>query len=108
MDSDRFQKFRQLQAYSTGILWILVDSGGFHKIPMDSVLLEFIPSDSSRFHWIPVDTKDSTEVQSGCVWKSKVQVEWDKIEPEVCQNLIESVPRRMEAVIKAKGGYTKY
>ena len=86
MDSDRFQKFRQLQAYSTGILWILVDSGEFHKIPMDSgefhkipmdsVLLEFIPSDSSRFHWIPVDTKDSMEVQSGCVWKSKVQLMW--------------------------------
>ena len=41
------------------------------------------------------------------LWE-RVQVEWDKIEPEVCQNLIESMPRRMEAVIKAKGGYTKY
>jgi len=38
----------------------------------------------------------------------RIQVEWDKIEPEVCQNLIESMPRRMEAVIRAKGGYTKY
>jgi len=25
-----------------------------------------------------------------------------------CQNLIESMPRRVNAVIKAKGGYTKY
>jgi len=25
---------------------------------------------------------------------------WDNIEPEVCQNLIESMPRRVEAVIK--------
>ena len=41
------------------------------------------------------------------LWE-RVQVEWDKIEPEVCQILIESMPRRMEAVIKAKGGYTKY
>jgi transposase len=38
----------------------------------------------------------------------RVQVEWDKIGKEVCQNLIESMPRRMQAVIQAKGGYTKY
>ena len=36
------------------------------------------------------------------------QEEWEKIEPSVCQNLIESMPRRIEAVLKAKGGYTKY
>jgi hypothetical protein len=34
--------------------------------------------------------------------------EWNKIPPEVCQGLIESMPRRIEAVIKAKGGNTKY
>ena len=27
---------------------------------------------------------------------------------EVCQNLIESMHRRIEAVFKAKGGHTKY
>jgi len=37
-----------------------------------------------------------------------VQAEWEKIEPRVCQELIESMPRRIAAVIKAKGGYTKY
>ena len=36
------------------------------------------------------------------------QDEWDGIEPSVCQNLIESMPRRIEAVLRAKGGYTKY
>ena len=41
------------------------------------------------------------------LWK-RVDIEWNKIEPEVCQNLIESMPRRVEAVIQAKGGYTKY
>jgi hypothetical protein len=41
------------------------------------------------------------------LWE-RVQVEWEKIASEVCQNLIESMPRRMEALIKAKGGYTKY
>src|SRR5229473_485998 len=32
---------------------------------------------------------------------------WESV-AEVCQNLIESMPRRIQAVIKAKGGYTKY
>ena len=34
--------------------------------------------------------------------------EWNNIPSEVCQNLIESMPRRLEAVIKAKRGHTKY
>ena len=39
---------------------------------------------------------------------------WERVEEEykidaaVCQNLIESMPRRVETVLKAKGGYTKY
>ena len=41
------------------------------------------------------------------LWE-RVQVEWDKIEPEVCHNLIESMPRRVAEVVKAKGGHTKY
>jgi hypothetical protein len=41
------------------------------------------------------------------LWKRVVEV-WDAIPAEVCQNLIESMPRRLEAVIKAKGGHTKY
>ncbi|KAG8813429.1 hypothetical protein FRC17_001580 [Serendipita sp. 399] len=38
----------------------------------------------------------------------RIQKEWDAIPKEVCQNLISSMPRRVAAVIKAKGGYTKY
>ena len=38
----------------------------------------------------------------------RVAEKWNKIPPEVCQNLIESMPRLIEAVIKAKGGHTKY
>ena len=41
------------------------------------------------------------------IWERVAEV-WDKIRPEVCQNLIESMPRRVQAVIKAKGGHTKY
>ena len=41
------------------------------------------------------------------LWERVAEV-WKNIPPEVCQNLIESMPRRLEAVIKAKGGHTKY
>jgi transposase len=41
------------------------------------------------------------------LWE-RVQVEWEGISVEECQKLIESMPRRVQAVIRAKGGYTKY
>lgn len=41
------------------------------------------------------------------IWDRVAEV-WGKIKPEVCQGLIESMPRRIEAVVKAKGGHTKY
>jgi hypothetical protein len=41
------------------------------------------------------------------LWE-RVQEVWDAIPKEVCRGLIESMPRRVEAVIRAKGGYTKY
>ena len=33
---------------------------------------------------------------------------WKEIPKEECQKLIESMPRRLAAVITAKGGYIKY
>ena len=39
---------------------------------------------------------------------SVVQIEWERIPVEECQKLIESMPRRIQTVRKAKGGYTKY
>jgi hypothetical protein len=41
------------------------------------------------------------------LWE-RVATEWGKIAKEECQKLIESMPRRVAAVIKAKGGHTKY
>ena len=38
----------------------------------------------------------------------RVAEEWVNIPPETCQRLIESMPRRIQAVLKAKGGHTKY
>ena len=41
------------------------------------------------------------------LWE-KIEEQWNKTDANVCQDLIESMPRRLEAVIKAKGGHTKY
>lgn len=41
------------------------------------------------------------------IWE-RLAEEWNKIPPETCQNLIMSMPRRLQAVIKQKGGHTKY
>jgi transposase len=41
------------------------------------------------------------------LWE-RVEKEWNDIPTSVCQNLIESMPRRVSAVLSAKGGYTKY
>ena len=38
----------------------------------------------------------------------RVEVEWHKIAPEVCWNLIESIPIRVEGVLTANGGHSKY
>ena len=38
----------------------------------------------------------------------RIQLVWNNIDPAVCQKLIESMPRRIEAVLKAKGGHTRY
>jgi hypothetical protein len=41
------------------------------------------------------------------LWERVVE-QWGKIDEEQCQKWIESMPRRIEAVIKAKGAHTKY
>ncbi|QRW16926.1 DDE superfamily endonuclease [Rhizoctonia solani] len=41
------------------------------------------------------------------LWE-RVQEIWDKVSAQKCQDLIECMPRRIQACIKAKGGPTKY
>ena len=41
------------------------------------------------------------------LWE-RVQVVWNGIDTETCQNLINSMPSRVRAVIKAKGKWTRY
>lgn len=40
--------------------------------------------------------------------KTKIQEAWDEISPEITKKLVESMPKRLLAVIKANGGPTKY
>ena len=44
----------------------------------------------------------------GLIVSPLTEKEWNEISPEACQKLIENMPRRIQAVIKAKGGHTKY
>jgi len=40
--------------------------------------------------------------------KKIVQKVWNNITPDYLQSLYESMPRRMQAVVDAQGGHTKY
>ena len=52
------------------------------------------------------DYNDSpTSIHS--LWE-RLELEWHSIPASVCRELIESMPRRVSAVLGAKGGYTKY
>src|SRR5216684_3145921 len=57
-----------------------------------------------------ISNQNSPSIQHSQKGIGKFGREWQRcgtIRPEVCQNLIESMPRRVQAVIKAKGGDTK-
>ena len=41
------------------------------------------------------------------LWE-RVQDTWNDIDAATCEKLVESMPSRIAAVLKAKGGYTKY
>jgi transposase len=41
------------------------------------------------------------------LWE-RVETEWEKIPAQVCIDRIESMPRRIAAVLRAKDGYTEY
>ena len=41
------------------------------------------------------------------LWE-RLEAEWNQITPDICVNLTESMPKRMAAVLKANGGYTRY
>ena len=40
--------------------------------------------------------------------KEAIDILWKNVPPELCMNLIESMPKRVKACYKAHGGYFKY
>ncbi|XP_011270411.1 hypothetical protein CAOG_08781 [Capsaspora owczarzaki ATCC 30864] len=49
------------------------------------------------------------EIKSkAALWERFQAVYEEVLTPEVCRDLISSMPRRIQAVIDANGGYTKY
>lgn len=50
---------------------------------------------------------DSPPSSVKILWE-RIQEQWDEMSPDYCEKLIRSMPRRLEAVKKAKGLWTKY
>ena len=51
---------------------------------------------------------NETNVTDKISYYTVLQKTWNKIDPEYLKKLIKSVPRRLEALLKAKGRHTKY
>ncbi|GFU54049.1 transposable element Tc1 transposase [Trichonephila clavipes] len=60
--------------------------------------------------WATLETAvPKHQIRNKALLKQQVlQEEWDKISPDTTKKLVESVPRRLENIIKAKGHATKY
>ncbi|GFV05145.1 transposable element Tcb2 transposase [Trichonephila clavipes] len=58
--------------------------------------------------WPHLERAVQKQITSKEQLKSVLQEEWPNIAPETTRHLVESMPRRLEAVILAKGYATKY
>ena len=59
--------------------------------------------------WDEIDRRiDRIEVNTYEQLKGKISQVWLSVEPECAQKLVESMPRRLQQVIEAKGGNTSY
>ncbi|GFT65202.1 transposable element Tc1 transposase [Trichonephila clavipes] len=59
--------------------------------------------------WATLETAvQKHQIRNKAHLKQVLQEEWDKISPDTTKKLVESVPRGLEDIIKAKGHATKY
>ncbi|GFW15153.1 transposable element Tcb1 transposase [Trichonephila clavipes] len=59
--------------------------------------------------WATLETAvQKHQIRNKAHLKQVLQEEWDKISPDTTKKLVESVPRRLEDIIKAEGHATKY
>jgi hypothetical protein len=66
------------------------------------------PIEHLWFHIKRELAKADTDAKSYHELKARVEAIWSKVPDSVCANLVESMPRRIAAVLAAKGGHTKY
>ena len=59
--------------------------------------------------WSTIKQKlDTIRVTSKEMMRAEIQGIWQGIEPDYLQNLVDSMPRRIEALIASKGVATRY
>ncbi|GFV28078.1 transposable element Tcb1 transposase [Trichonephila clavipes] len=59
--------------------------------------------------WVTLETAvQKHQIRNKAHLKQVLQEEWDTISPDTTKKLVESVPRRLEGIIKVKGHATKY
>ena len=92
--------------HSAGIVreWLLYNCPKVIKTPPQSPDLNPI---ENIWHYLETQIRKH-EITNKEILKNKLQEEWNKIEPQYLTKLIASVPRRLQNVINAKGGHTKY
>lgn len=59
------------------------------------------------WHLVDIENSKNNKTNQNQFYEALVH-SWDNINPELLKKLVESMPRRLEAVIKANGGNTKY
>lgn len=59
--------------------------------------------------WAILDNKvDKTDVTNKQTYFAALQKAWDDLDPQHLRNLVETMPKRLQLVIKAKGGHIDY
>ncbi|GFT16774.1 transposable element Tcb1 transposase [Trichonephila clavipes] len=84
--------------------WLLYYCRNQHNTPPQSLDLNVIENLWSHLE----RSVQKHQITSKEKLKSVLQGEWLNIAPETTRHLVESMPRRLEAVISAKGYATKY
>lgn len=85
-------------------LWLVYNTPKWMETPPQSPDINPIEN-----LWDHLDRKvREREIRNKTELAIALQEEWEKIPPQVTQNLVDSIPRRLEAIIKNKGSHTKY
>jgi transposase len=88
----------------TTIEWLLYNARGLVETPPQSPDINSIEN-----LWSLSEKKNrKCRCSSRQILIENLKKEWDKIGQKVTANLVNSIPRRLQAIIDAKGLYTNY